>query len=109
MTEFPNRIEEFTKEQTISYLTQYPRSLKAEALRQNLLESLKLSEIEAMLKEYNPCIPKDILKEQANSLRQNLGGLLNHSNQKKVKSQEDKPQTPDSQKREKTTPLNLNL
>lgn len=92
MTSYPKKIEEFTKEQTISYLAQYPNGLKAEALRQNLLESLTLSEIEAMLKEDNPCIPKDILREQASSLRQIMGGLLNRR-KPEVKPQKDKPQT----------------
>lgn len=85
--EYPGRLEEFTKEQMMDYLVQYPKGIKAEALQLQLVQCLSLQEILDMLKDSNPIIPKAILnarkkefeRESHSVMRQSMANTKNET------------------------------
>ena len=77
--EYPDRIEEFTKEQMMDYLVQYPKGIKAEALQLQLVQCLSLQEILNMLKESNPIIPKAILNARKKEFEKQLHSVMRQS------------------------------
>lgn len=95
--EYPGRLEEFTKEQMMDYLVQYPKGIKAEALQLQLVQCLFLQEILDMLKDSNPIIPKAILnarkkefeRESHSVMRQSMAKTKNETKkQNDVKKEE---------------------
>lgn len=77
--EYPGRLEEFTKEQMMDYLVQYPKGIKAEALQLQLVQCLSLQEILDMLKDSNPIIPKAILNAGKKEFERELHSVMRQS------------------------------
>ncbi len=77
--EYPGRLEEFTKEQMMDYLVQYPKGIKAEALQLQLVQCLSLQEILDMLKDSNPIIPKAILNARKKEFEKQLHSVMRQS------------------------------
>lgn len=77
--EYPGRLEEFTKEQMMDYLVQYPKGIKAEALQLQLVQCLSLQEILDMLKDSNPIIPKAILNARKKEFERELHSVMRQS------------------------------
>lgn len=77
--EYPDRIEEFTKEQMMDYLVRYPKGLRVRALQRQLVQCLPRQEILDMLKESNPIIPQAILNARKEELERELHSVMRQS------------------------------
>lgn len=77
--EYPNRIEEFSREQMMDYLVHYPRGMRAALLQHKLAQYLSFQEILDMLKDSNPIIPKAILNARKEEFEKQLHSGMRQS------------------------------
>lgn len=77
--EYPDRIEEFTKEQMMDYLVRCPKGLRVSALQRQLVQCLPRQEILDMLKESNPIIPQAILNARKEEYEREMHSVTRQS------------------------------